>query len=143
MLTSLGPDYTPLVEYIRGGIRLRDSVFAEIPDQPTGVAGVFPPNARFSYEELYLGGGATQGKSVVLAASFAANADDRAATELTPLNDCLQFSIFEDKRGCPSQRLTKLREGLHVTSMTIGEASALEALAGDGALFYPDEDTGS
>jgi hypothetical protein len=143
MLTSLGPDYTPLVEYVRGGIRLRDSLFADIPDEPTGVTGVFPPNGRYSYEEFYLGGGATEGKSVVLAASFAANADDRAATELGQLSDCLPFSIFEEERGCASNRLTTLRTGLHVTSMTVGEASALEALAEDGALFYPDAATGS
>lgn len=141
MLTSRGPDYTPLVEYVRGGIRLRDSVFADIPGEPTGVAGVYPPNARFSYEELYLGGGATEGKSVVLAASFAANADDRAATELGRLGDCLPFSIFEEKRGCPRDRLTPLRTDLHVTSMTVGEASALEALAQDGASFYPDTES--
>jgi hypothetical protein len=143
MLTSLGPDYTPLVEYVRGGVRLRDSVFADVRDEPAGVAGVYPPNARFSYQEFFLGGGATEGKSVVLAASFAANADDSAATELIQLNDCLPFSIFEKGRGCPSERLTTLRTGLHVTSMTVGEPSALEALSDDGASFYPDADTGS
>ena len=79
----------------------------------------------------------------MLAASFAANAVARAASELMRLGGCLGFSIFEDKRGCPSDRLTRLRSGLRVTSMTVGEASALEARAGDGALFYPDADTGS
>ena len=135
-LTSLGPDYTPLVEYMRGGIRLRASVFSDTPDEPTGVAGVYPPNARWSYEEFYLGGGATQNKSVVLAASFAANADD-SATELLQLSDCLPFSVFEEVAGCPSERVRTLRAGLHVTSMTVGEVSALEALAQDGALFFP------
>jgi hypothetical protein len=143
MLTSLGPDYTPVVEFVRGGIRLRDSVFADIPDEPTGTAGVYPLNGAYSYEEFYLGGGATEGKSVVLAASFAANADDVAATELGRLGDCLPFSIFETSRGCSSDRITALRTGLHVTSMTVGEASALEALAQDGASFYPDAATGS
>jgi hypothetical protein len=81
-LTSLGPSFTPLVEYVRGGIRLRASVFAEIPDDPTGIAGVYPPNAAYSYEEFYQGGGANQNKSVVFAGSYAANADDAAATEL-------------------------------------------------------------
>lgn len=143
MLTSLGPDYTPLVEYLRGGIRLRASVFADSPDKPTGVAGIYPPNARFSYEEFYRGGGATAGRSVVLAASYAANADDSAATELSELSDCLPFSIFEEEPGCPADRVKTLRTGLHVTSMTVGEATAIEALAQDGALFYPDADLGS
>jgi hypothetical protein len=143
MQTSLGPGYAPLVKYLRGGIRLRASVFADIPDEPAGVAGVYPPNARFSYEEFYLGGGATAGKSVVLAASYAANADDRAAAELINLGDCLPLSIFETGRNCPPNRVKTLREGLHVTSMTVGEAAALEALAQDGALFFPDAATGS
>src|SRR5918999_3402544 len=90
-LTSLGPDFTPLVEQARGGIRLRQSVFADIPDEPTGSSGVFPPNGSWSYEEFHRGGGATGGLSVVLAASFAANADDEAATELGTLGDCLAF----------------------------------------------------
>ena len=137
-LTSLGPGFTPLIEYVRGGIRLRASVFAEIPDDPTGIAGVYPPNARYSYEEFYQGGGATQGKSVVLAASYEANADDAAATELSQLSDCLTFSIFEERRGCSPDRLKILRSGLHVTSMTVGERPALEALASDGALFFPE-----
>ena len=136
-LTSLGPDYTPLVEHMRGGIRLRASVFGDIPDAPTGVAGLFPANAQWSYEEFYLGGGATDGKSVVLAASFAANADDVAATELVQLSDCLPFSVFREGRGCASERVKTLRAGLHVTSVTVGDASALEALAQDGALFFP------
>jgi hypothetical protein len=138
-LTSLGPDYTPLVEYMRGGIRLRASVFSETPDEPKGVAGVFPPNARWSYEEFYLGGGATQNRSVVLAASFAANADDSAATELVQLSDCLPFSVFEEAHGCAPERVRTLRAGLRVTSMTVGEVAALEALAQDGALFFPQE----
>lgn len=141
MLTSRGPDYTPLVEYLPGGIRLRDSVFADIPDEPDGIEGVYPPNARFSYQEFYRGGGATEGKSVVLAASYAANADD-PATEIGELSCLTYSSIFDRRRGCPPDRLTALRKGLHVTSMTVGEASALEALAGDGALFYPQADTG-
>ena len=140
MRTSLGPGYTPVAEYVRGGIRLRASVFAELPDEPTGVAGLYPLNARYSYEEFYRGGGATEGKSVVLAASFAANADDAAATELSRLRDCMPYSIFEERTGCPSDRVKTLRMGLHVTSMTIGEASVLEALANDGAMFYPDAD---
>ncbi|MDQ5808857.1 MAG: hypothetical protein M3320_09295, partial [Actinomycetota bacterium] len=104
-------------------------------------SGVFPPNARWFYEEFHRGDPATADKSVVLAASFAANADDRAATEIGELTDCLPFSIFEDVRGCPPARVKTLREGLHVTSMTVGEAAALEALAQDGALFYPPPET--
>lgn len=141
-VTSLGPEYTPLVKYIRGGIRLRASVFSEIPDEPAGIAGVYPPNARFSYEEFYLGGGATEGQSTVLAASFAANADDEA-TELISLGDCLPLSVFEERTGCSQSRLDPLRSGLAVTSMTVGDVSALEALAQDGALFFPDADVGS
>jgi hypothetical protein len=30
-----------------------------------------------------------------------------------------------------------LRNGLHITSVTVGERSELEALAKDGALFFP------
>jgi hypothetical protein len=142
-LTSLGPDFTPLVEQVRGGIRLRQSVFSDIPDAPTGSTGVFPPNGSWSYEELHRGGGATGGKSVVLAASFAANADDEAATELGPLADCLAFSIFETRGGCPPKRVETLRSGLPVTSVTVGEAAALDALAQDGATFFPDAGTGS
>jgi hypothetical protein len=137
-LTSLGPGFTPLVEYVRGGVRLRASVFADIRDDPTSIAGVYPPNGSYSYEEFHQGGGATQYKSVVLAASYAANADDAPATELIKLNDCLPFSIFEERRGCSPERLEILRSGLHVTSMTVGESSALEALASDGALFFPE-----
>jgi hypothetical protein len=142
-VTSLGPDFTPLAEFVPGGIRLRESVFADLPDAPTGTSGVFPPNGRWSYEEYFLGGGATQGKSTVLAASFAANADDEAATQLGELGDCLPFSIFETAPGCPPDRVQALRSGLRVTSMTVGEASALEALSQDGALFFPEPDSGS
>jgi hypothetical protein len=136
-LTSLGPGFTPLVEHVRGGIRLRSSVFADVRDDPAGIAGNYPPNGAYSYEEFYLGGGATQGKSVVLAASYAANADDATTTALLQLNDCLPFSVFEEGRGCSPDRLQILRSGLHVTSMTVGERPALEALASDGAVFFP------
>lgn len=78
----------------------------------------------------------------VVAASFAANADDRAATELSGLNDCLPFSVFEEAAGCPPGRAENVRAGLRVTSMTIGEPSALEALASDGASFLPEADAG-
>jgi hypothetical protein len=142
-LTSLGPDYTPLVDHVRGGVRLRDSVFADLPDKPTQVAGVFPPNGRFFYSELYVGGGATGGKSVVLSASFAANAGDRAVTELSGLGDCMPLSIFAEARGCTPERVSALRRGMHVTSMTVGEAPALEALSRDGASFFPDPGAGS
>lgn len=54
-LTSMGPDFAPLVEYVRGGIRLRNSLFADIPDTPTGIEGIYPPNAAYSYEEFFAG----------------------------------------------------------------------------------------
>lgn len=139
MLTSLGPAYTPVIEYLRGGIRLRDSLFAEIPDGPAGIAGIYPPNGRFSYQELYLGSGASQYRSVVVAASYAANADDAAATELIELG-CLPFSVFEYQQGCSLGALESLRTGLHVTSVTVGEEMTLQALAEDGALFFPEAD---
>jgi hypothetical protein len=136
-LTSLGPEFTPNVEYVRGSVRLRTSVFADVQDEPTGVSGVYPPNGRFSYEEFYLGGGATEGKSVVLAASYAANADD-PASELLELQ-CVMYSIFEGSLGCSLEQLTTVRSGLHITSVTVGESTTLEALTEASALFFPAE----
>lgn len=139
MLTSLSPNFGPVVKYLPGGIRLRSSVFTDTAD--AGVAaGVFPPNARWWYEEYHVGAAATEYKSVVLAASYAANADDAAATEITGLRDCLGFSVFESSAGCPPDRVEKLRSGLHITSMTVGESAVLEALAADGAEFHPPAD---
>jgi hypothetical protein len=140
-VTSLGPDFTPAVEHLPGGIRLRRSVFADVRVEPSGATGVFPPSGEWSYEELYRGAQATDDKSVVLAASFAANADDEAATEIDDHCDCLGASIFEDRRGCPPERVRTLRSGLRVTSMTVGAADALEALADGGAAFHPPPDT--
>jgi hypothetical protein len=135
-LTSLGPEFTPVVEHLSGGVRLRTSVFADVADQPVGVAGNYPANARYSYEELYRGGPGIGGRSVVLAASYSANADD-PATRIGDLA-CLPYSVFEQRLGCSPEQLSPLREALHITSVTIGEWSALEALAQDGAFFYPE-----
>jgi hypothetical protein len=137
-VTSLGPDFTPLVEHVPGGVRLRESVFADVETAPAGTAGVYPPNGRYSYEEFFMGGGATDGKSVVLAASYAANADDQAATGILELSGCLPFSVFEAQQGCGSSQVQELRNSLHVTSVTIGSQSALMALSSDGALFFPE-----
>ena len=135
-LTSLGPGFTPVVEHLPGGVRLRTSAFADVSTEPVGVAGNYPANARFSYEELYLGGPGISGRSVVLAASYAANADD-PATRIAELT-CLPYSVFEQRLGCAPEELAALRKGLHVTSVTIGEWPALEALAQDGAFFHPE-----
>lgn len=140
-VTSLGPDFTPWVEHLPGGIRLRDAVFADVPVDPSGATGVFAPSGEWSYQELYRGARATAHKSVVLAASFAANRDDKAAAEIDDLYDCLGASIFEERRACPPARVETLRRGVHVTSMTVGDAEALEALASNGAAFHPPPDT--
>lgn len=89
------------------------------------------------------GATATGDKSVVLAASFAGNADDPAGKLMQPVQACLPFSLFDSEGGCPVNRLAPLREGMHVTSMTVGDISALEALEAAGALFFPDPDTAS
>lgn len=141
-LTALAPQFNPLVEQVRGGVRLRSSVFADIDDEPQGVSGVYPPNGQWSYTELYGGGYPTRYKQVVLAASWTANANDAAATELTNVADCLPFSVFEARAGCDRNRVEALRKGLHITSMTIGEPAALEAVGRAGALFFAEAGTG-
>jgi hypothetical protein len=137
-LTALSPEFDPLVEQVRGGVRLRSSSFADIQDEPEGVAGLYPPNGQWSYMELHGGGFATDYKQAVLAASSAANAKDSAATELLDLDDCMPFSVFEQRPGCNPSRVAKLRGGLHITSVTIGEPHVLEALEGAGALFFAE-----
>ena len=79
----------------------------------------------------------------MLAASFAASAGDGAATELIRLNDCLPFSIFDEERGCPSDRVTTLTRGLacneHDRRRSVSARSA-----GEGRrVVHPDADTGS
>lgn len=136
-ITSLGPDSTPVVEHLPGGLRLRDSDFADVPLQPTGIAGIYPPNGSWSYTELHTGSWASQYLSTVLGTGFLAGADDEGALGLLAL-PCLPLSVFERALGCSPEEVQALREELTVTSMTVGELAVLEALAADGALFVPN-----
>lgn len=137
-LTSLGPGFTPLIPYLPASVRLRESVFADLPE-PTGWQAQEYPGGRWSFAEFHSGGTATKDRSLVLAANESANAYDRALERLSRLDGCAAGSIFDEAPTCDPTAVELARESLHITSYTVGSAEVLGDLERDGVVFHPFE----
>jgi hypothetical protein len=133
----MSPEFTPPIPFTAGGLRLVESSFDDATVEPSAVAGIYPPNGRWSYEEFLGGGGATEHREVVVGAGFVSTASDEAAAlGISDLIDCLPFSVWEFDVGCTAEELAPLRE-MRITSMTVGESGRLKEVAQAGGFFFP------
>jgi hypothetical protein len=136
-VTVLTSDAHPIATPLPGNIHLGTSVFADVDLGVQSATGLYPPNGHYSYAERFYGAAATEYKDVVLAASWSAPAGDGEAAEIDALSDCLANNLFEQVY-CPDARAATMRNGLTVTSFTVGERDDLEAIDAAGGQFFAE-----
>lgn len=137
-ITAMSPELDVLVTHVAGGIRLVKSTFADVAHTPQGMESLYPPNGQWSHSERFGGGAANGYKDVILAASWTSKAiDDPAATALID-DQCWGISVFAPLPDCAREELPSFRSDLHITSVTIGDSSALEAIGRDATMFFAE-----